>query len=216
MIQDKKEQRKLFKELRKKNVLILSPSSTYISPEAELEPSVTIHPGVRIIGKTKIGSFSNIGANSTIRDSIIGRNTFIKEGCVIENSIIVGNCEIGPMAHLKNRTRIQNGVRVGNFVEIKNSIIGPNTKIKHLAYIGDAEIGENVNIGAGTKTANYDGKKKHKTIIKDGASIGVNASLIAPVTIGKNSRVAAGTTITEDVPDNTLAIGRAWQVNKIS
>lgn len=123
------------------------------------------------------------------------------------------NCKIGPFARIREEVILGDGVRIGN-PEIKNSIIGKNAKIPHFAYIGDAEIGENVNIGAGTVTCNYDGKRKHKTIIEDGAFIGSNTTLIAPVKIGKNAYVAGGSTITEDVPPYALAIGRARQINK--
>ena len=123
------------------------------------------------------------------------------------------NCKIGPFAHIREGVIIKDGVRIGN-AEIKNSIIGKNTQIPHWAYIGDTKIGENVNIGAGTVTCNYDGKKKHKTVIKDGAFIGSNSTLVAPIVINKNAYIGAGSTITENVPPDTLAIARNRQVNK--
>lgn len=129
------------------------------------------------------------------------------------NTKIGKNCKIGPFARIREKVILGDGVRIGN-PEIKNSIIGKNAKIPHFAYIGDAEIGENVNIGAGTVICNYDGKRKHKTIIEDGVFIGSNTTLIAPVKIGKNAYVAAGSTITKDVPDYALAVARAQQVNK--
>lgn len=145
----------------------------------------------------------------------IGKGTKIRPFTVIEENVIIGEkCIIGPKAHLRPGTVLGKNVHIGNFVEIKNSIIGQNTKIKHLAYIGDTEIGKNVNIGAGTKIANSDGKKKHKTLIQDNAYIGINVSLVAPVKIGKDAYIAAGSTITEDVPPYALAIGRGRQVNK--
>ncbi len=208
--------KKLYKELRKKHVLILNPATAHISPEAEFEPSVTIHSGVQIIGKTKIGSFSVIGANSVIKNSVIGKATLIKENCVIKNSTIENLCEIGPFAHLRSGTIIKNKAKIGNFVEIKNSVIGEETKVMHHAYIGDAEVGKNVNIGAGTITCNYDGEKKHKTIIEDNVFIGTHNSLVAPVKIGKGAYTAAGSVITEDVPPNSLAIARSRQVNKLN
>ena len=187
--------KKLYKELRKKHVLILNPATAHISPEAEFEPSVTIHSGVQIIGKTKIGSFSVIGANSVIKNSVIGKATLIKENCVIKNSTIENLCEIGPFAHLRSGTIIKNKAKIGNFVEIKNSVIGEETKVMHHAYIGE---------------------EKHKTIIEDNVFIGTHNSLVAPVKIGKGAYTAAGSVITEDVPPNSLAIARSRQVNKLN
>ncbi len=126
------------------------------------------------------------------------------------------NCKIGPFAHIRENVVLGDNVKIGNFVEIKNSIIGENTKIMHLSYIGDAKIGKNVNIGAGTITCNYDGKKKHKTIIEDNAFIGTNNSLVAPVKIGQGAYTAAGSIITKDVPPYALAIGRTRQINKLN
>ena len=132
------------------------------------------------------------------------------------NTKIGKNCKIGPFAHIRHGVTLGNNVKIGNFVEIKNSIIGQGTKINHLSYIGDAQIGENVNIGAGTITCNYDGKRKNKTVIEDNAFIGTNNSLVAPVKIGKGAYTAAGSVITKDVPDYALAIGRAEQINKLN
>jgi bifunctional UDP-N-acetylglucosamine pyrophosphorylase/glucosamine-1-phosphate N-acetyltransferase len=132
------------------------------------------------------------------------------------NTKIGKNCKIGPFAHIRHGVVLGDNVSIGNFVEIKNSIIGKGTKINHLSYIGDAEIGENVNIGAGTITCNYDGKKKNKTIIEDNAFIGTNNSLVAPVKIGHGAYTAAGSVITENVPPYALAIGRAKQINKLN
>jgi bifunctional UDP-N-acetylglucosamine pyrophosphorylase/glucosamine-1-phosphate N-acetyltransferase len=126
------------------------------------------------------------------------------------------NCKIGPFAHIREDVVLGDNVKIGNFVEIKNSIIGENTKIMHLSYIGDAKIGKNVNIGSGTITCNYDGKKKHKTIIEDNAFNGTNNSLVAPVKIGQGAYTAAGSVITKDVPPYALAIGRARQINKLN
>lgn len=146
----------------------------------------------------------------------IGKNTKIKPFVYISGNVKIGNnCEIGPFSRIREITEIKDKVFIGHFVEIKNSIIGKNTHVGHLAYIGDAELGKNVNIGAGVITCNYNGKEKHRTIIMDDAFIGTNNSLVAPVTIGKNAYTAAGSVITEDVPDYALGIGRARQVNKL-
>lgn len=206
--------KKLYKELRKKDVLILDPATTYISSRAKLEEKITIHSGAQIIGKTKIGAWSVIGANSIIRNSEIGRDVAIKENCIIENSTIENLCKIGPFALLRPGSDIKGGAKIGR-AEIKNSIVGKNTKIPHFAYIGDAEIGKNVNIGAGTVTCNYDGEKKHKTVIEDNVFVGSNVTLIAPVTIGKNAYIAGGSTIARNALPYTLAIGRAHQINKL-
>lgn len=145
----------------------------------------------------------------------IGKGTKIRPFTVIEENVIIGEkCIIGPMAHLRPGTILGKNVHIGNYVEIKNSIIGENSKAMHLSYIGDAEIGKNVNIGAGTITCNYDGEKKHKTIIEDNVFIGSGTELVAPVKIGENAYVGAGSTITKDVPPYTLAIARGQQVNK--
>lgn len=145
----------------------------------------------------------------------IGKGTKIRPFTVIEESVVIGEkCIIGPFTRLRPGTILGNNVHIGNFVEVKNTIIGDGSKANHLTYLGDTEIGKNVNIGAGTITCNFDGKKKHKTIIEDGVFIGSNVSLIAPVRIGKNAYVAAGSTITENAPSNALAIARARQINK--
>ena len=146
----------------------------------------------------------------------IGKGTKIKPFVYISNEVIVGkNCEIGPFRYIRKGTRLKDNVHIGHFVEIKNSIIQKNTRVGHQAYIGDAELGENVNIGAGVITCNYDGIKKNKTIIGDNAFVGSNNSLVAPIKIGKNAYTAASSVITEDVPNYALAIGRARQVNKL-
>ncbi len=209
-----KETKKFYKELREKNVLILNPITVYISQEAEIGEKVTIHSGAQIIGKTRIGTLSVVGANSVIKNSEIGNVVLIKENCVIENSIIESRCKIGPFARLRPGTILKDNVHIGN-AEIKNSIVDENTKIPHFAYIGNAEIGKNVNIGAGTVTCNYDGEKKHKTIIEDNVFVGSNVTLIPPITIGKNAYIAGGSTITRSILPYTLAIGRAWQTDKL-
>jgi bifunctional UDP-N-acetylglucosamine pyrophosphorylase / glucosamine-1-phosphate N-acetyltransferase len=173
-----------------------------------------IESGVRLLGATHIGKNCIIEANSIVNQSVIGDNTIIKSNSVVHGAM-VGTCAtIGPFAHIREHSTIGNNSIIGNFVEINRSSIGTHTKIKHLSYIGDATVGSQVNIGAGTIICNYDGKNKHKTIIEDGAFIGSNNSLIAPLTIGQEAMTAAGSTITEDVPSQALAIARARQVNK--
>ena len=148
-----------------------------------------------------------------IKDSSILDNTRIKPYSVIENSLIMNDVPIGPFSRLRPETYILEGSRIGNFVEVKKSFIGKNTKASHLSYIGDARIGDGVNIGAGVITCNYDGKKKHKTIIEDGCFIGSDSQFVAPVKVGKNSYVGSGTTVTKDVPEGALAVSRVPQRN---
>ena len=144
----------------------------------------------------------------------IGDNSVIKDFCSVEDSTVAKNVEVGPFARLRDGVVLDDSAKVGNFVEIKKSKIGEGSKANHHAYLGDAKVGKKVNIGAGTITCNYDGKVKHKTTIEDGSFVGTNSSLVAPVTIGKNACVGAGSTITKDVPDNALGVGRGKQKNK--
>jgi bifunctional UDP-N-acetylglucosamine pyrophosphorylase/glucosamine-1-phosphate N-acetyltransferase len=194
-------------------VTIIDPEHTYISPEAEIGRDTVIYPGTVIEGKTVIGEDCIIGPHSEIKNCSVGNGTTIRHS-VAHDSEIGNEVTIGPFAHIRPSSKIGDEVRIGNFVEIKKSTFGKGSKASHLSYIGDAEVGENVNLGCGSITVNYDGKNKYMTKIEDGAFIGCNANLIAPVTIGKGAYVAAGSTITDDVPGNALSIARARQVNK--
>ncbi|MBB5325848.1 bifunctional UDP-N-acetylglucosamine pyrophosphorylase/glucosamine-1-phosphate N-acetyltransferase [Anoxybacillus tepidamans] len=194
-------------------VTIIDPEHTYISPEAEIGRDTVIYPGTVIEGKTVIGEECIIGPHSEIKNCSIGNGTTIRHS-VAHDSEIGHNVTIGPFAHIRPSSKIDDEVRIGNFVEIKKSTFGKGSKASHLSYIGDAEVGADVNLGCGSITVNYDGKHKYLTKIEDGAFIGCNANLIAPVTIGKGAYVAAGSTITDDVPGNALSIARARQVNK--
>jgi bifunctional UDP-N-acetylglucosamine pyrophosphorylase/glucosamine-1-phosphate N-acetyltransferase len=162
-------------------------------------------------GNVSIGSNVTIGAGSVISDSTIGDGCTIKPYSVIEKSVIDNNVEVGPFARLRPGNQLKQNSKVGNFVEIKNTQLGPGSKASHLSYLGDSDIGSNVNIGAGTITCNYDGANKHKTIIKDGAFIGSDTQLVAPVTIGENSTIGAGSTITRDTEDGELTLSRTAQ-----
>ncbi|HLR72222.1 MAG TPA: bifunctional UDP-N-acetylglucosamine diphosphorylase/glucosamine-1-phosphate N-acetyltransferase GlmU [Pseudogracilibacillus sp.] len=194
-------------------VTIIDPNNTYIGPEVTIEQDVFIYPGSIISGQSHIDTEVVIGPNSEIENCIIGKGTVIRQS-VVENSKIGKMVNVGPYAHIRPETSIGNEVRVGNFVEIKKSSIGDLTKIPHLSYIGDADLGNEINIGCGTITVNYDGKDKHQTIIEDDTFIGCNSNLVAPVTVEKGSYVAAGSTITKDVPKDSLAIARSRQTNK--
>ncbi|MGD8583583.1 MAG: DapH/DapD/GlmU-related protein, partial [Gammaproteobacteria bacterium] len=162
-------------------------------------------------GNVSVGSNVTIGAGSVISDSTIGDGCIIKPYSVIEKAIIEDKVEVGPFARLRPGTQLKQNSRVGNFVEIKNTQLGAGSKASHLSYLGDSDVGSNVNIGAGTITCNYDGANKHKTIIKDGAFIGSDTQLVAPVTVGENSTIGAGSTITRDTEDGELTLSRAAQ-----
>ena len=196
-----------------KGVNIVDPYSTYISIETTIDKNTTIYPGVIIEGKCKIGKDNNITGNTYLTNVTIGDNNSI-DASRISDSTIHNNCHIGPFAQIRNNSKLADEVRIGNYVEIKNSTIGDKTRIAHLAYIGDATVGDDVNIGCGAVTINYDGSKKYPTVIKNHAFIGSNANLIAPITIGEYSMVAAGSTVNHDVADGDMAISRLYQTNK--
>ncbi|MCU7667145.1 bifunctional UDP-N-acetylglucosamine diphosphorylase/glucosamine-1-phosphate N-acetyltransferase GlmU [Bacillus thuringiensis] len=194
-------------------VTIIDPSNTYIESEVIIGNDTTIYPGTVIKGNTIIGSGVTIYSNSEIQNATIGNHSIIRQS-VIHDSIVGQDVQIGPFAHIRPKTEIKNKAKVGNFVELKGTTFGEGSKANHLSYIGDAVVGAGVNVGCGTITVNYDGKNKFKTIIEDGSFIGCNANLMAPVTIGKNSIIAAGSTVTKDVPEDALAISRTKQENK--
>ncbi len=199
--------------LMDRGVRIIDPESTYLEPDVEVGRDTVIHPGTHLRGATTIGEDCEIGPDAWIEDSTVEGGCRVRYS-VLENARVREGSSVGPYAHLRPGADIGPNVRIGNFVEVKASRIRQGTKAGHLTYIGDAEIGEGVNIGAGTITCNYDGKTKHRTVIGDRSFIGSNTSLVAPLTIGKGTVIGAGSTITEDVPPGTLAIGRARQVIK--
>jgi bifunctional UDP-N-acetylglucosamine pyrophosphorylase / glucosamine-1-phosphate N-acetyltransferase len=201
------------KQHMQNGVTIIDPATTYIGADVEIGADTVILPGTMILGKTVIGSDCQIGPNSEIKDCQIGNATVIRQS-VSEDSKIGAHVKIGPFAHIRPKSDIHDDVKIGNFVEIKKAVFGKGSKASHLSYIGDAEVGSDVNIGCGSITVNYDGKNKFLTKIEDGVFIGCNSNLVAPVTIGEGAYVAAGSTITEDVPGDALALGRARQVNK--
>lgn len=184
-----------------------------ISPDAVIGMDTRILPGTIIRGKTRIGCGCEIGPNAQIDSCRIGDGVRINAS-LLEDSVVENGAKIGPYAHLRPGTTLKAGVKVGNFVEVKNSVVGEKTSIAHLTYIGDSDVGAGVNFGCGVVTANYDGAKKHRTVVGDGAFICCNTNLIAPVTLGEGCITGAGTTVTEDVPPYALAIGRARQENK--
>lgn len=194
-------------------VTIINPENTYIEAEVKIGRDSIIYPGVFLKGKTVIGEGCVIRENTVVEDSQIGNNVIIISS-TIEESTVGDGCRIGPYAHLRPNSHLGKNLRIGNFVEVKNSTVGDNSKAGHLAYIGDADVGKNVNIGCGVVFVNYDGKNKHRTVVEDNAFIGSNANLVAPVVVKEHGYVAAGSTITEEVEEGTLAIARAKQVNK--
>ncbi len=204
----------ILKGLMLQGTTIIDPNSTYVESGIKIGRDSILSPGVYLAGKTTIGENTILEHGVVIRDSEIGNNVVIKAYSVITESIVEDNAKIGPFAHLRPGSHVAEEAKIGNFVEMKKSYIGRGSKASHLTYLGDAQIGNDVNIGAGTITCNYDGKRKHKTIIKDRAFIGSNTAFIAPICIGEEATVGAGSVITEDVPDKKLAIARARQVIK--
>lgn len=188
-------------------VTFIDPSHTYISSSAQVGRDCVIHPDVHIQGNSVIGEGCEIHHGSRITDSRLGDRVTIKDNCVIVDSDIADDCSVGPFAHLRMNAQMEERAVVGNFVEVKKSRLGRGTKSMHLTYLGDATIGEETNIGAGTVTCNYDGKDKHPTIIGNHVRIGSDTMLIAPVSVGDGAITGAGSVVTEDVPPNTLVAG---------
>lgn len=197
----------------KNGVTIIDPDTTFIGPDVEIGIDTTIEPGVRIGGYTTIGEEVLVGQFSEINNSTICSNANIKQS-VVNDSVVGENTKVGPFAQLRPGSNLGANVKVGNFVEVKKADLKDGAKVSHLSYIGDAEIGERTNVGCGSITVNYDGVNKFKTIVGKDAFIGCNTNLIAPVTVGDQSLIAAGSTITDDIPKESLALARARQVNK--
>lgn len=194
-------------------VTFVNPEATYIDATVTIGNDTVIEAGVSLKGNTVIGSGCHIGANSEIIDSVIGDDVKVISSH-IEGATVGNGSDVGPFGRLRPNAELAENVHVGNFVEIKNAQIKKDSKVGHLTYVGDAEVGENVNIGCGTVFVNYDGKNKHRSIIGDNVFLGCHTSIVSPVTIGNGAFTAAGSTITKDVPENSLAIARETQVNK--
>jgi bifunctional UDP-N-acetylglucosamine pyrophosphorylase/glucosamine-1-phosphate N-acetyltransferase len=201
-------------ELMGAGVTILDPATTWIEPDVVVGADTVLHPNVYLEGRTNVGSGCEIHSGVRIINSTVGDGVVINNFCVIRESVIENGAQIGPFVQLRPESRVGERAHVGNFVELKKTTLGRGSKANHLSYLGDSTIGENVNIGAGTITCNYDGVSKHPTVIEDGAFIGSDSQLVAPVRVGKGAYVAAGSSITEDVPPDSLAIARGKQVNK--
>ena len=200
-------------ELMAAGVTIEDPATTYVDRKVAIAADTILHPGVSLEGRTTIGAGCEIHSGVRIVDSRIGDRVTILNHSVITDSAIGDDVKVGPFAHVRNEADVRSGARVGNFVELKRTVLGRGSKAMHLAYVGDATIGENVNIGAGTITCNYDGVKKNQTVIEDGAFIGSDTQLIAPVTVKKGAYVGSGTTVREDVPAGALAVSAGKQRN---
>ena len=202
-------------ELMAAGVTIEDPVTTYIDDDVAVGPDTVIHPGVTLAGRTAVGARCELHSGVRVVDSTVGDDVTINNFCVITDSRLATGARVGPFAHLRPGTVMGEGARVGNFVELKKSTLGAGSKANHLSYVGDAQVGAGVNIGAGTITCNYDGNTKHTTTVEDGVFIGSGTQLVAPVTIGRSAYVAAGSCITEDVPPGALGIARGHQQNKI-
>lgn len=201
-------------ELMAAGVSIVDPATAWIGPDVTIGTDTVIHPNVYLEGRTHIGSNCEIHAGVRIVDSTIADGVVINNYCVITESRIASGARIGPFAHIRPQSEVGEGAHVGNFTELKKTTLGKGSKANHLSYLGDAVIGEKVNVGAGTITCNYDGTHKHQTVIEDGAFIGSDTQLVAPVRVGKGAYVAAGSSIVEDVPPGALGIARGKQINK--
>jgi len=200
-------------ELMLSGVTVLDPARTVVEAGAEVGADTVLHPGVTLLGRTRVGAGCVVHQGAWIRDSTLGDGVEIHPYTVLDGATLERGVQAGPFARLRPETVLGEGARVGNFVEVKKSRLGPGTKANHLAYVGDAEVGARTNIGAGAVTCNYDGEKKHRTIIGEDAFVGSDTMLIAPVQVGHRATTAAGSTITLDVPDDALAVGRARQRN---
>jgi len=200
-------------ELMAAGVTIIDPATTYIDPDVQIGADTVIHPGVIIEGRTRIGSMCEIQAHVRIADCEIGDRVRINNFCLLTGAQVAQDSAIGPFAHVRPESTVGAGAKIGNFVELKKTSLGAGSKVSHLAYLGDAQVGSDVNIGAGTIVCNYDGQKKQRTVIEDGAFIGSDTQLIAPVTIGQGAYVGTGTTVREDVPPGALAVSAGKQRN---
>jgi bifunctional UDP-N-acetylglucosamine pyrophosphorylase/glucosamine-1-phosphate N-acetyltransferase len=205
---------RILERLMTEGVTVLDPATTYVDDTVSVGPDSVLWPGVVLEGATMIGAECSVGLGCHVSDSRLGDRVTLRPYCVLTQAIVEDEATLGPFAHLRPLSHVGVRAKIGNFVELKKSRIGRGSKVPHLSYVGDATIEEDVNIGAGTITCNYDGVTKHETKIRKGAFVGTNTSLVAPITIGEGAYVAAGSTVTEDVPPGALALGRSKQVNK--
>lgn len=205
---------KTIETLLESGVVVQDPTNLRVEHGIAVGPDTILGAGVQLLGNTSVGAGCHIEAGCILRDTSVGDSVHIKPYVVAEQSSLADGAVAGPFTHLRPASTIGPGARVGNFVEMKKTHLGPGSKANHLSYLGDCWVGEGVNVGAGTITCNYDGTNKHKTVLEDGVFIGSDTQLVAPVTVGARATVAAGTTVTEDVPAGSLALSRTRQVNR--
>jgi bifunctional UDP-N-acetylglucosamine pyrophosphorylase/glucosamine-1-phosphate N-acetyltransferase len=213
-VAEKEMQRRISQRLMLAGVTMLDPDRVIIDEGVEVGRDTILYPGVILEGRTIIGEGCIIHGNSRLKNSVLGNDVLVQDSCVLRDARVEEGSVIGPFAHLRPGSLIHRKAKIGNFVELKHTEVGEGSKVNHLSYLGDTVIGRNVNIGAGTITCNYDGFRKARTRIEDNVFIGSDVQLIAPVTIGEGALIAAGTTVTENVPANALGISRVPQTNK--
>ena len=201
-------------ELAALGVTVEDPGSTLVGPDVEVERGAVLRPFTILEGRTVVRAGAVVGPFVRLVDVEVGPGALVLDHCLLRESIVEAGASVGPFAHLRPQSRVGERAKVGNFVELKKTDLGEGSKAQHLSYLGDATVGPDVNIGAGTITCNYDGARKYPTRIEAGAFVGSDTTLVAPVTVGAGAYVAAGSTITEDVPGDALALGRARQVTK--
>ncbi|MBO9484210.1 bifunctional UDP-N-acetylglucosamine diphosphorylase/glucosamine-1-phosphate N-acetyltransferase GlmU [Salinisphaera sp. G21_0] len=206
-------QQQLANNLMLNGVTIIDPQRLDIRGDVKTGHDITLDINVVLEGKVELADNVYIEPGCVIRNSVIGEGAVIKAHSILEDAVVAAGCEVGPFARLRPGTELKEKARIGNFVEIKKTVIGKGSKVNHLSYVGDSEVGNEVNVGAGTITCNYDGVNKFRTVIGDGAFVGSNSSLVAPVTIGRGATTGAGSTITKDIPDEQLAVARGKQRN---
>ena len=196
-----------------RGVRILDPQRVWIESDVEVGEETVLYPDVALLGRTVVGRGCTLHQGAWLRDAVLGDGVVVEPYSVLDGATVGAGCRVGPFARLRPGTVLEEGARVGNFVEVKNSRLGKGAKANHLAYLGDAEVGAGANIGAGVVTCNYDGAAKHRTWIGQGAFVGSDTMLVAPVRVGDDASTAAGSVVTQDVPDGALAVGRARQRN---
>jgi bifunctional UDP-N-acetylglucosamine pyrophosphorylase/glucosamine-1-phosphate N-acetyltransferase len=195
-------------------VVVDDPGSTHVGPDVVVDAGARLRPFTMLEGTTRVGAGAEIGPFVRLVDVAVGSGARILDHCLLLDSVVEDNASVGPFCHVRPGSCIGTGARVGNFVELKKTDVGPGSKAPHLAYLGDTSVGSGANIGAGTIVCNYDGVTKHPTRIEDGAFVGSNSTLVAPITIGEGAYVGAGSTVTSDVPKDALALGRARQISR--
>ena len=203
--------RRILDRLMAGGVTVIDPATTYVDDTVTIGPDTVLHPGVILEGRTTLGAECVVNAGCHVTDTTLGDRVLLKPYCVLASSTVEADAQLGPFCHLRPLSHVGAKAKIGNFVELKKSRIGRGSKVPHLSYVGDTEMGEGVNIGAGTITCNYDGVAKHETVIGDGVFVGTNSSLVAPITIGEGAYVAAGSVITKNVPPGSLAVARGRQ-----